>query len=130
MRSILARKIDDPGVLWLVDQILASGVGVLNDQYTLRRFYGDHPQDAVRPRGLPIGNLTSQFWANCYLNPFDHFIERELSCRGYVRYVDDGLVFAREKRTLWNWWGAIIERLARLRLTIHPAAHPRPVSEV
>jgi hypothetical protein len=43
--------------------------------------------------------------------------------------VDDGLVFGREKRTLWNWREAIIERLARLRLTIHPGAHPRPVSE-
>ena len=129
LRSILARKIDDPEVLWLVDQILVSGVGILYEQYTLRRFPGDQPQDALRPRGLPIGNLTSQFWANCYLNPFDHFVERELRCRGYVRYVDDGLVFAREKRTLWNWRESIIERLARLRLTIHPTAHPRPVSE-
>ena len=129
LRRILARKIDDPEVLWLVDQILASGVGVLKDQYTLRSFPGDNPQDALRPRGLPIGNLTSQFWANCYLNPFDHFVERELRCRGYVRYVDDGLVFAREKRTLWKWREAIIKRLARLRLTIHPEAHPRPVSE-
>jgi hypothetical protein len=39
------------------------------------------------------------------------------------------LVFAREKRILWNWREAIIERLARLRLTIHPGSHPRPVSE-
>ena len=82
-----------------------------------------------RPRGLPIGNLTSQFWANCYLNPFDHFVKRELRCRGYLRYVDDFLLFADDKRTLWAWRAAIVERLARLRLTIHADAHPRPVSE-
>jgi len=79
--------------------------------------------------GLPIGNLTSQFWANVYLNPFDHFVKRELRCKGYVRYVDDVLLFAEDKATLWSWRAAIVERLARFRLTIHPGAHPRPVSE-
>jgi RNA-directed DNA polymerase len=66
LREILARKIGDADVLWLIDQILASGVGVLTEQYTLRYFRGDTLLDALRPRGLPIGNLTSQFWANCY----------------------------------------------------------------
>jgi|GEM_PF-100324 len=40
-------------------------------------------------RGLPIGNLTSQFFANVYLSPLDHFVQRTLGIRGYVRYVDD-----------------------------------------
>jgi hypothetical protein len=84
---------------------------------------------ALRPRGLPIGNLTSQFWANCYLNPFDHFVKRELRCPGYVRYVDDMLLFGDDKRQLWEWKQAVVGRLARLRLTIHPAAQPRPVTE-
>ncbi len=84
---------------------------------------------ATRPRGLPIGNLTSQFWANCYLNPFDHFVKRELRCPGYVRSVDDFVLFADDKRTLWEWKTRLVERLARLRLTIHPGAHPRPVTE-
>jgi hypothetical protein len=88
---------------------------------------------ANRPRGLPIGNLTSQFWANCYLNPFDHFVKRELRYQGgspgYLRYVDDLLLFADDKGTLWRWREALVERMARLRLTIHPEAHPRPVSE-
>ncbi|MEA3339918.1 MAG: RNA-directed DNA polymerase, partial [Chloroflexota bacterium] len=85
-----------------------------------------------RPRGLPIGNLTSQFWANCYLNPFDHFVKRELRCckqrGGYLRYVDDFLLFAGDNPTLWEWREAVVERLARFRLTIHPGAHPRPVT--
>jgi len=83
----------------------------------------------ARPRGLPIGNLTSQFWANCYLNPFDHFVKRELRCPAYVRYVDDMLLFADDKETLWGWREALIERLAWSRLTIHPGAQPRPVTE-
>jgi hypothetical protein len=82
-----------------------------------------------RPRGLPIGNLTSQFWANCYLNPFDHFVKRELRCEGYVRYVDDFVLFADDKRVLWEWQARLVARLARLRLTIHPGPQPRPVTE-
>ena len=64
------------------------------------------------------------------MNPFDHFVKRELGCRGYLRYVDDFLLFADDKRTLWNWREALIERLAALRLTIHEErAHPRPITE-
>lgn len=115
--------------MWLVDRILESGVGVLDDEYEIAWFPGDDLFAAIRPRGLPIGNLTSQFWANCYLNPFDHFVKRELRCKGYLRYVDDVLLFADDKATLWDWRESVVERLARLRLTIHPGAHPRPVTE-
>ena len=79
---------------------LGRGVGVLAEEYEMVWFPGDDLFAASQPRGLPIGNLTSQFWANCYLNPFDHFVERELRCRGYVRYVDDCLLFANDKRTI------------------------------
>ena len=57
-------------------------------------FPGDDLLAACRPRGLPIGNLTSQFWSNCYLHPFDLFVKRELGCRAYLRYVDDFALFA------------------------------------
>jgi hypothetical protein len=67
---------------------------------------------------LPIGNLTSQFWANCYLNPFDHFVKRELRCKGYLRYVDDFLLLADDKATLWAWRETLIERLAQYRLSV------------
>ncbi len=89
LRGILGRVIADEDVLWLVDRILESGSGVLSEAYDVVYFPGDDLFAAVCPRGLPIGNLTSQFWANCYLDPFDHFIKRELRCRGYLRYVDD-----------------------------------------
>jgi retron-type reverse transcriptase len=130
LAETLHRKVHDPDVRWLIQQILASGVGVLSEEYEMVYFPGDDLFAALRPRGLPIGNLTSQFWANCYLNPFDHFVKRELRCAGYLRYVDDFLLFADDKAQLWAWKAAVIERLARLRLTLHEAsAQPRPVAE-
>ena len=130
LRQTLARVIADPDVMRLIDLILASGATVLRDEYQMVWFPGDDLFAAERPRGLPIGNLTSQFWANCYLDPFDHFVKRELRCQGYLRFVDDFLLFADDKPTLWAWRGAVVERLARLRLTVHERrAHPRPVTE-
>lgn len=51
-------------------------------------------------KGLPIGNLTSQFFANVYLNRFDHFIKRELKIKHYLRYVDDFVLFHKDKNQL------------------------------
>lgn len=121
LRVEIARAIDDPDVLWLIDVILASGAGVLADEYTPVLFPGDDLFALARPRGLPIGNLTSQFWSNVYMNPFDWFATRELGCDAYLRYVDDMALFSNSKAELWAWRAAIIERLADMRLTIHEA---------
>jgi RNA-directed DNA polymerase len=135
LRQILARRVNCPDTLWLIDQILASGQGVLSEEYEMVYFPGDDGDAGRclainRPRGLPIGNLTSQFWANCYLNPLDHFIKRQLRCQGYVRYVDDMLLFADDKATLGQWREAVIDYLAGLRLTLHVnKAQARPVTE-
>ncbi len=129
LRAELTRRIDDAAVQWLVDRILARGADVLAGEYRMVFFPGDDLLATLRPRGLPIGNLTSQFWANCYLNPLDHFIKRELRCGGYVRFVDDLLLFDDDKSRLAEWKLTIVERLGRLRLTAHPGPHPRPVSE-
>lgn len=129
LRGILERKIVDGRVLALADRVLHGGRGVLDDEYTMEYFPGDDLLAPLRPRGLPIGNLTSQFWANVYLSPFDHFVKRTLRCPGYVRYVDDFLLFADDKATLWRWKGEVERWLERLRLKIHAGAHPRPVTE-
>ena len=129
LRGVLSRTIRDDQVMWLANRILESGIGVLANEYDMTWFPGDDLWAVDRPRGLPIGNLTSQFWANCYLNPFDHFVKRELRCEGYLRYVDDFMLFAEDKATLWRWRDAVVERLARLRLTVHSGVHPRPVTE-
>jgi retron-type reverse transcriptase len=129
LSDILAAKTPNPAIHWLIERILASGVGVLNESYDMVYFPDDDLFAVNRPRGLPIDNLTSQFWANCYMNPFDHFVKRELRCAAYVRYVDDFVLFGDNKEKLWQWKHAIQRRLQRLRLTIHPGAQPRPVRE-
>lgn len=119
LRSILSRHIADGRVLALIDAILDGGKDVLRDEYRMVYFPGDDLFAAERPRGLPIGNLTSQFWANCYLHPLDMFVAQELHCPAYARYCDDFLLFVDDKATLHRWRAAIIEQLAGLRLTLH-----------
>jgi len=121
-------NVRDERVLWLCRVILDSGIDILFEEYDMVFFPGDILFAVNRSRGLPIGNLTSQFWSNCYLNRFDHFVKRTLRCRGYLRYVDDILLFSNDKTQLWNWRQEIIQRLAGLRLTIHArAAQVQPV---
>ncbi|MBI1876894.1 MAG: RNA-directed DNA polymerase, partial [Chloroflexi bacterium] len=121
LRDILFRRIADEPTCRLIDHILDSGAGVLKDEYNMVYFPGDDLLAATRPRGLPIGNLTSQFWANCYLNELDQFIKRELKCPALVRYVDDVLLFGDDKRQLWAWKAALNDFLPWLRLTLHQA---------
>ncbi|MCW5849728.1 MAG: group II intron reverse transcriptase domain-containing protein [Anaerolineae bacterium] len=130
LKAILARTIADRATLGLCGKIIDSGAGVLTDEYAMRYFAGDDLFAAVRPRGLPIGNLTSQFWANVYLNEMDQFVKRDLKCAAYVRYVDECLLFHNDIRQLHTWRQAVIERLAALRLTLHEGpAQPHPVTE-
>ena len=83
-------------------------------------FAGGNLFSTNRPRGLPIGNLTSQFWANCCLSPFDHFVKRHLRCKGYLRYVDDFLLFANDKYELNEWREKIIRELCCFRMPAAP----------
>ncbi len=130
LRRAIARVVDDPDVLWLVDVILHSGRGVLEQEYTPVLFEHDTLSALTRPRGLPIGNLTSQFWSNVYLNRFDYFVTRQLGCTAYVRYVDDFVLFGNDKHALYEWKQAIIHELGRLRLTIHESeAQVVPVAQ-
>ncbi len=81
-------------------------------------------------RGLPIGNLTSQFWANVYLNELDQFVKRTLRVACYVRYVDDLVLLSEDPRQLEAWQAEIERFLAeRLHLSLRPdRARPRLVS--
>ncbi len=121
LRGMLARHIADPDALWLIDRILESSAGAraLAREYDMVWFPGDDLLAATRPRGLPIGNLTSQFWANVYLNRLDYFVKQTLRCRCYVRYCDDFLLFHDDKAVLHAWRQAIIDHLAGLRLKLH-----------
>ncbi|MCB9136981.1 MAG: group II intron reverse transcriptase domain-containing protein [Caldilineaceae bacterium] len=119
LRKQLARHIACPDTMALIDVILAGGAGVLDHHYDMVYFPDDDLFAANRPRGLPIGNLTSQNWANVYLNDLDQFVKHELRCRAYLRYADDFLLFAGDKATLWAWRSEIIRKLMTLRLTLH-----------
>ena len=119
LRGILARKLADAEVMALIDHILAGGAGILQEAYDMVYFPGDDLFAVQRQRGLPIGNLTSQFWANVYLNALDQHVKRALRCAAYLRYVDDFLLFADSKRQLWAWKDAVRAKLADLRLTLH-----------
>jgi hypothetical protein len=73
----------------LLGRIVAGGVGVHPASSEPEWFRGDHLFTPLeRPRGLPIGNLTSQLFANIYLSPLDEFVKRSLGCRAYLRYMD------------------------------------------
>ena len=73
-----------------------------------------------RRRGLPIGNLTSQFFANVYLDGFDHFCKEVLRAKGYLRYVDDFALFHDDPLQLEAWRQRISFFLEGRRLRLHP----------
>jgi retron-type reverse transcriptase len=89
-----------------------------SDEYYFS-FEGDTQEDKFRFRGLPIGNLTSQLFANYYLSGLDRFIKEELGFKYYLRYMDDALIFCDDKERLRNTKDSIEKYLIDRRLKIH-----------
>ena len=118
LKALVARKIKDRDVLWLVNQIIDHS----NPQEEVVNYFpgDDLFTPGERCRGIPIGNQTSQFFANVYLDPLDHFVKERLGIKGFVRYVDDFLVFSDDKSHLADVREQIKEFLVRLRLRLHP----------
>jgi retron-type reverse transcriptase len=118
MKNLICRKIKCPDTLWLIEKIIDNS----NPQEAIIQYYPD--DDLLTPiqrrRGLPIGNLTSQFFANIYLNPLDYFVKEQLKCKAYVRYVDDFALFSDDFDYLTNCRQQIEDFLEKLRLKIHP----------
>ena len=131
MRAVLWRKLADPNVRWLIGLILDSGAGVLAAEAPPLWFAGDDLlAPAERPKGLPIGNLTSQVFANVLLNELDQFIHEQVQPRDYVRYADDFILFDDDPARLASARAAVARKLADLRLRVHegktcvrPCAH-------
>ncbi|MBM3766887.1 MAG: RNA-dependent DNA polymerase [Acidobacteria bacterium] len=118
LKDRLARVIDCPDTLHLIDLILASSI---QSDDRVEYFPGDGLFTPIeRPRGLPLGNQTSQFFANVYLDPMDQMIVRNLRPGAYARYVGDFLLFANSKEQLHDMHGQIREFLYRYRLSLHP----------
>ena len=73
---------------------------------------------AARPRGLPIGNLTSQLWGNFYLDGLDHGLTEQERHGAYLRYTDDFLLFSDDKERLWALHACVRQQLAAVRLKL------------
>lgn len=70
---------------------------------------------------MPLGNLTSQFFANIYLNELDYFVKHVLKAKCYIRYVDDFVILHKSKEQLEEWKKKIDEFLkTQLKLELHP----------
>lgn len=95
MKRAIRRKIKCKDTLWLLDDIIDS-----------------HD-------GLPIGNLTSQYFGNVYLTQFDWWVKQQLGVRGYFRYCDD-LILLGDKQDLIDWRLQVTKRLASMGLEIKP----------
>jgi len=97
----IQRKIKDGDVIFLIRKILMN-------------FYS-----STEGRGMPLGNYTSQFFANVYLNRLDHFIKHQLKANYYIRYVDDFIIFNRDKKELQEYESKISHYLSKIKLSFH-----------
>ena len=117
LKEIIRRKIKCQDTLWLIDLILDSS----NPQEDV---YFHFPGDDLfmpleRRRGLPIGNLTSQMWANVYLMQLDHEMTRRFGSDRYIRYVDDMVLFSNDREELCDALQTFRDELEKLRLCLH-----------
>lgn len=102
LKSILRKKIADVKTLWLIEKIINSSCD-------------------LSATGIPIGNLTSQLFANIYLNELDRFIKHQLRGKYYLRYMDDFLILGEVKKSLEVLKVIIQSYLTiKLKLTLHP----------
>lgn len=127
MKRDLRRRVRCEDTLWLLDAVIDGS----NPQEPVYRHYpgDDLLAPLERKRGLPIGNLTSQFFANVYLDPLDHFV-KEILRAPYVRYVDDFALFGDDPAQLAEWQRAVAVFLARRRLSLHSTkSYIAPCSE-
>jgi len=107
-----------PDLHWLVRRVLGAPGHI---EPVAFRFPGDDLLTPTERRhGLPVGNLTSQVWANAMLTPVDHLLASHLGLGTFVRYCDDVLVYAHDRDRLRAAWDAVVERCTRLRLRPHP----------
>jgi len=113
------RALRCPATLAVCQHILAAGARLIEPA----RFH--FPGDDLftpfcREVGLPIGHLTSQHFANRYLSPVDHYATDRLRIHAYLRYMDDLLLFGRDREQTRDWAAAIEEACHKQRLRLHP----------
>ncbi|MEA3435425.1 MAG: reverse transcriptase/maturase family protein [Thermodesulfobacteriota bacterium] len=106
--DLVTKYTKDPDMIWLARVIIYNDC-TKNCRMTRGKDLIKHIPEhktlfkQTKNKGLPIGNLTSQFFANIYLNELDQFVKHTLRCRYYMRYSDDALILDREKERLKKW---------------------------
>lgn len=100
--AILARRVKDPDMMAFLRALVNSRV----EPFGLPR--GKKPEDITADEwlydvGMPIGNLTSQMFANIYLNELDQYCKHKLKIHYYIRYMDDVIIIGPDKETLKAW---------------------------
>lgn len=95
LMGILERQIKDKELLWLLKTIIYSDhdFGIEVDDW-------DYTGERLSNVGMPIGNLSSQMFANLYLNEADHYAKEMLRCKYYIRYMDDIVIVGTDKKRL------------------------------
>ncbi len=118
LRAELFRRLCDPDTRQLIDRILASGARVYRHSLAREALGGSLPRPGT---GLPLGSWFSQWCGTFYLDGLDHFIKRELRIPGYLRYMDDLMLFAPERERLLDARSAVAAWLAnKRRLGLNP----------
>ena len=123
--ALIADKVGDEAVLWLARTLIyhdcTKDYVLKGDRGYLKKIAPQKSLFYTKGRkGLPIGNLTSQFFANVYLNELDQFVKHHLKCRHYLRYCDDFVMLSEERDTLLTWRAEVERFLAdRLRLRLN-----------
>lgn len=126
--SILKRRISDKRMIDLLSIIITS------DKTNFGLPPGKSPgevsrADRVSDRGMPVGNLSSQMFANLYLNELDQYCKRVLGIHYYVRYMDDVIILHEDKKQLHEWKRLIDEFLQNnLKLDLNDKTCIRPVT--
>lgn len=117
LKDLIKRKIGCSSTFWLINQII--DYSNVQDSPVFYFPFDNLFTPLERRKGLPIGNLTSQYFANIYLNPLDHYVREKLKCSFYIRYVDDFLLFGNEKKALIDSFKKISLFLKEYRLLLH-----------
>lgn len=98
LMGILERIVKDKKLLWLLENIIRCD----HTRFGLSVDDTDFTGQTVEGVGMPIGNLTSQLFANLYLNELDQYVKHNLRFRHYMRYMDDALILHHDKKELWR----------------------------
>lgn len=117
--TVIRRMIKDKRIIWLIQKILNNSTSTEKKKgCENHRFSGLSSQAR---KGMPLGNLTSQFFANVYLNELDHFVKHKLKVRYYIRYVDDFVILHSDKNVLIRYKYGIDKFLQqKLKIELHP----------